>query len=118
MPRVAGVYVNRLKKGIKLQADPTVKYAMQDFGLRPHPLPPPEIRFALQHVCEQGTAALADLHAREERHRRRAELRKARLHLLLRASRVRRLPQLRQTLREHNKNARAYSDELNRRKIK
>ena len=34
MPRVAGVYVNRLKKGIKLQADPTVKYAMQDFGLR------------------------------------------------------------------------------------
>ena len=33
MPRVAGVYVNRLKKGIKLQADPTVKYAMQDFGL-------------------------------------------------------------------------------------
>ena len=32
MPRVAGVYVNRLKKGIKLQADPTVKYAMQDFG--------------------------------------------------------------------------------------
>lgn len=31
---MAGVYVNRLKKGIKLQADPTVKYAMQDFGLR------------------------------------------------------------------------------------
>lgn len=34
MPRVAGVYVNRLKKGIPLQADPTVKYAMQDFQLR------------------------------------------------------------------------------------
>lgn len=34
MPRVAGVYINRLQKGILLQADPTVKYAMQDFALR------------------------------------------------------------------------------------
>ncbi|MDR3235322.1 MAG: endolytic transglycosylase MltG [Prevotellaceae bacterium] len=34
MPRVAGVYVNRLTKGIPLQADPTLKYAVGDFTLR------------------------------------------------------------------------------------
>ena len=34
MPRVAGVYMNRLKRGMKLDADPTVKFALQDFTLR------------------------------------------------------------------------------------
>ena len=33
-PRVARLYLNRLKKGMKLQADPTVKFALGDFGLR------------------------------------------------------------------------------------
>lgn len=32
--RVSGVYINRLNKGIPLQADPTVKFAVGDFGLR------------------------------------------------------------------------------------
>lgn len=31
-PRIAGVYINRLKKDMLLQADPTVKFALQDFG--------------------------------------------------------------------------------------
>ncbi len=33
-PRVAGVYINRLKRGMPLQADPTIKFAHGDFGMR------------------------------------------------------------------------------------
>jgi UPF0755 protein len=34
MPKIAGVYVNRLRRGIPLQACPTAKYAVGDFTLR------------------------------------------------------------------------------------
>lgn len=33
-PIVAGLYLNRLNKGMKLQACPTVKFALKEFGLR------------------------------------------------------------------------------------
>lgn len=34
MPTVAGVYINRLRIGMKLQADPTVKFAIGDFAIK------------------------------------------------------------------------------------
>ena len=33
-PAIAGMDINRLRQGMKLQADPTVKFALGDFGLR------------------------------------------------------------------------------------
>jgi len=34
MSKVAGVYINRLNRGMKLEADPTVKFAIGDFELK------------------------------------------------------------------------------------
>ena len=33
-PRIAGVYMNRINKGMKLEADPTVKFAIGNFAIK------------------------------------------------------------------------------------
>ena len=118
MPRIAGVYINRLKKGIPLQADPTIKYAMQDFTLR---------RILYRHlkydspyntyinrglppspICMPGINAI-DAVLNFEKHQY--------IFFCARPS-FDGYHNFARTLREHNANARAYSKELNRRKIK
>lgn len=118
MPRIAGVYINRLRRGIPLQADPTVKYAMQDFtlrrilyrhlkydspyntyinkGLPPSPICMPDRR-AIDAVLDFERHDYIFFCARPtfDGHHNFAR-----------------------TLAEHNANARAYAAELNRRNIK
>ncbi len=118
MPRIAGVYINRLRRGMPLQADPTVKYALQDFGLRrilyrhlkyPSPyntyinrgLPP-------SPICMPGKSAIEAV-LNFERHDY--------LFFCARPT-FDGYHNFARTLAEHNRNARAYSAELNRRKIK
>jgi UPF0755 protein len=115
--RIAGVYINRLNKGIRLQADPTVKYALGDFerqrilkadtyvespyntylhnGLPPGPIAIPSIK-AIDAVLEYEKHDYVYFCAKEDF---------SGYHNFARS------------LDQHNKNARLYQKALNRRKI-
>jgi UPF0755 protein len=115
--RMAGVYINRLKKGIKLQADPTIKYALRDFdrqrvlkadtrinspyntylfyGLPPGPIAIPSLK-AIDAVLNYEKNDYLYFCAREDF---------SGYHNYAR------------TLEQHNKNARSYQKALNQRKI-
>ncbi|MGM9760436.1 MAG: endolytic transglycosylase MltG [Parabacteroides sp.] len=117
-PIVAGLYLNRLKAGIPLQADPTVKFAVGDFtlrriltahleiespyntykhvGLPPGPLRIPS-RKGLEAVLNPMSHTYIYMCAKEDFSGR---------HNFAR------------TLAEHNRNAERYRAELNRRKIR
>lgn len=118
MPIVAGLYINRLHRGMLLQADPTVKYAVGDFSLRrilnkhlttdsPYNtylyvgLPPSPIRIPSKTACD------AVLHYTHHNY----------LYMCAKAD-LSGYHAFASTLQEHNRNAARYHAALNRRNIK
>jgi UPF0755 protein len=115
--KIAGVYINRLKKGMRLQADPTIVYVVGDFslqrvlrkhyqinspyntyiyyGLPPGPICLPEIT-SIDAVLNYEDNNYFYFCARPDF---------SGYHIFAR------------TLEEHNRNARLYRHELNKRKI-
>lgn len=117
MPAIAGVYMNRLKRGMRLQADPTIKFAIGNMnvnrvlkkdlqvdspyntykyaGLPPGPIRMPSIQ-AIDAVLNYQKHQYIFFCAKEDF---------SGYHRFAR------------TLQEHNRNARLYQEALNKRRI-
>lgn len=117
MPTIAGVYINRLNRGMRLQADPTVRFALGDFtvnrilrvhldidspyntyryaGLPPGPISVPPVQ-AIDAVLDPEEHNYLYFSAREDF---------SGYHRFAR------------TLTEHNRNARLYREALNKRRV-
>ncbi len=118
MARVAGVYANRLRIGMPLQADPTVKYAVGDFTLKrvlnkhleyDSPYNTYKYRGLPPSPISMPSIAAIDAALSPEKH--------SYLYFCARPT-FDGYHNFAKTLSEHNANARAYINELNRLKIK
>jgi UPF0755 protein len=116
-PRIAGVYLNRLRRGIPLQADPTVKFAVNDFTitriLKKHLLIDSPYNTYKYSGLPPGPIACPGIESIE------AVLNAEKHDYLFFAARAdfSGYHNFSRTLTEHNRNAARYQKELNRRRI-
>ncbi len=116
-PRIAGVYLNRLRTGMPLQADPTVRFAMNDFTitrvLKKHLLVDSPYNTYKYKGLPPGPIACPSVDGLD------AVLNAERHDYIFFAARAdfSGYHNFSRTLREHNRYAAEYQRELNRRKI-